>query len=243
MLEVCIAADSPHLTQNLTAAKQGGARRIELCRAMDKDGLTPAPETISRARRVLGGEAQLLVMIRNHTSDFCVTATQLPAMLRQIEMAAQCGADGVVVGALSRDGHVDTDCTQALVDEAHRNGLSLTFHRAFDAITNPSNAAQQLADLGVERVLSAGQPWARTIPAEARLQQFMQLASTFPKSLELVVGGGVSAATLPIFSALTQCYARLSFHSFSAVLANGQVRTDKVCALCRQIHSFSQRAV
>ncbi|GGW84787.1 copper homeostasis protein CutC [Alteromonas halophila] len=242
MLEICVAADSPHLTHNLLAAKHGGAHRVELCRAMDKDGLTPTADSIKCARRVLGKEVLLLVMIRNHADHFHVSAQQRTQMLKQIDTAAECGADGVVAAALGENGTIDVDCTHHLTARAHHHGLSLTFHRAFDAVSNASIAARQLAELGVARILSAGQTWGSTGPEDARLQRLTQLADTFPKHLELVVGGGVSADTLPVFSALAHCYPRLSFHSFSAVLKNGQVCTDKVRTLSQYIHSFSQRA-
>ena len=39
----------------------------------------------------------------------------------------------------------------------HAKGLSVTFHRAFDRCAHPTEALEQLIDLGIDRVLTSGQ--------------------------------------------------------------------------------------
>jgi copper homeostasis protein len=62
---------------------------------------------------------------------------------------------GVVVGALTEDGDVDVELCRRLVKAAE--GLSVTFHRAFDMAQRPFDALEAVADLGVDRLLTSGQ--------------------------------------------------------------------------------------
>ena len=55
-LEIC-AGDLP----SALAAAQGGAQRIELCSALQLDGLTPSTETIETARRIEGLKLHVLI--------------------------------------------------------------------------------------------------------------------------------------------------------------------------------------
>src|SRR5262249_38616562 len=52
-------------------------------------------------------------------------------------------------------GEVDVDVAKRLIGAAE--GLSVTFHRAFDMAADPFAALETLADLGVDRVLTSGQ--------------------------------------------------------------------------------------
>jgi copper homeostasis protein len=50
---------------------------------------------------------------------------------------------------------IDIERTKELVDLS--DPLPFTFHRAFDSVPNPLEAAQQLGEMGVERILTSGQ--------------------------------------------------------------------------------------
>src|SRR5262245_9980153 len=76
-------------------------------------------------------------------------------MKRDIELARQLGADGVVIGILTADGDVDTARTRELI--ALARPLSITFHRAFDMVRDPFAALEDLIALGVDRILTSGQ--------------------------------------------------------------------------------------
>ena len=75
-------------------------------------------------------------------------------MMRDIEMARRCGADGVVIGCLTPKGDIDLPLVRQLKQVAE--GLSVTFHRAFDVCRNPLEALEQLNDLGCHRILTSG---------------------------------------------------------------------------------------
>jgi copper homeostasis protein len=64
------------------------------------------------------------------------------------------GAEGVVIGVLTKDARVDVEHSRALMDAAA--GLPVTFHRAFDHARDLPQALEALMTLGVARVLTSG---------------------------------------------------------------------------------------
>ena len=76
-------------------------------------------------------------------------------MRRDIAVAREGGARGVVFGMLLPDGSIDVSHTRALIDAARP--LAVTFHRAFDMTRDPFSALETLAALGVDRLLTSGQ--------------------------------------------------------------------------------------
>lgn len=238
-LEICIGADqADHAYNDVAAARQGGASRIELCTQMAQDGLTPDQGIIGAARKAWGEGAGLLVMIRPRAGDFVYSQGEKSQMADSIRMAADCGADGVVLGLLSQQGEVDIPALTELVGLAQSLSLEVTFHRAFDAIAEPRSALDILLSLGIERLLSAGTPWQSGQGAQfglANLRRWLALAGD---DLELVVGGGVGPHNLPaITTGLNGTSGHYSLHSHSAVLTQGRVDADKVAhlaGLCRR---------
>jgi copper homeostasis protein len=75
-------------------------------------------------------------------------------MRRDVVVARELGADGVVIGGLRPDGGVDRELVRTLVEAA--DDLPVTFHRAFDLTPDPAAALDSLAEAGVQRILTAG---------------------------------------------------------------------------------------
>ena len=114
--------------ESAQAAEAGGADRIELCADLSIGGLTP-PFDLVRAT-VKSVSIPVHVLIRTRGGDFTPTEAEFEQMRRQVEMAKQASAAGVVLGILHADRRVDAERTSALVEEAYP--MSATFHRAFD---------------------------------------------------------------------------------------------------------------
>ncbi len=148
-LEIC-AAD----LDSVRSAVLGGAQRVELCSALAEGGVTPSAGFISEARKI-GREIELMVLIRPRGGDFVYSDYEIDCMVNDIELCARLGADGVVIGALTRDGDVDTAACRRMVKAA--GDMSITFHRAFDMVRDPYMALEELIDLGCDRVLTSGQ--------------------------------------------------------------------------------------
>ena len=147
ILEVCCGD-----LQSVRAAKEGGAHRVELCRALDVDGLTPSETMMEEA---VGMAIPVQVLIRPREGNFVYNEEEVQNMLRDIRLAKRLGANGVVIGALKPDGSIDEDIIRRLVGEAE--GLSITFHRAFDVCREPLEALEQIIALGCHRLLTSGQ--------------------------------------------------------------------------------------
>lgn len=147
LLEVC--ATTP---QSVVSAAKGGARRVELCSALEVGGVTPAPALIAMAKSVKG--LQIHVLIRPRGGDFCYTDKEKRCIIQDIQEAKRLGADGVVVGALLPDGQIDSSFTRDMRMAAQ--GMSVTFHRAFDVCAHPKEALEQLIHIGCDRILTSG---------------------------------------------------------------------------------------
>ena len=134
------------------AAQQGGADRVELCDALETGGTTPSYGTLALARDRL--RIPLFVLIRPRPGDFLYDTLEAEVMLRDIETCVRLGCDGIVVGALDADGDIDEPLCRQLVAAA--GPLPVTFHRAFDAVREPSAALERIVALGFSRLLTSG---------------------------------------------------------------------------------------
>ncbi|QEC52955.1 copper homeostasis protein [Anseongella ginsenosidimutans] len=146
-LEICC-----YSVDSVRAAACGGADRVELCASPPEGGITPSHATIELAREVRG--IKLYVIIRPRGGDFCYSPLEFNIMKRDIEVAGNLGADGVVIGILQPDGHIDKARTRELVELARP--MDITFHRAFDMSADPARALQDIYETGIRRVLSSG---------------------------------------------------------------------------------------
>jgi copper homeostasis protein len=148
LIEVCANSIASAL-----AAQEGGALRVELCDNIPEGGTTPSYGCIAETRRLLN--IKLHVLIRPRGGDFCYTDEEFVVMKKDILMAKDLGADGVVFGLLKPDGTVDRDRSAALLNLA--GPLSATFHRAFDMTRDPFEALDAIMDMGFDRLLTSGQ--------------------------------------------------------------------------------------
>lgn len=149
-LEICAGS-----WQSAQAAALGGAHRIELCSALSEGGLTPSAGLLRQCLS-LHDRLKVHVLIRPRQGDFVYTPQEIAIMADDIRTAVQCGADGVVIGALTPQGEVDLKACQCLIEAA--NGVeNITFHRAFDLCRDPFQSMEQIMDLGCNRILTSGQ--------------------------------------------------------------------------------------
>ncbi len=147
VLEVCI--DS---VESAVASQAGGASRVELCANLNEGGTTPSAGTIELAREKIS--IGLHVMIRPRAGDFCYSDPEFEVMRRDIQVAKDLRANGVVLGILNRDGTVDVARMKELVHPARP--MNVTFHRAFDESADPFAALEQIIGLGIDRILTSG---------------------------------------------------------------------------------------
>ncbi|MBR5813163.1 MAG: copper homeostasis protein CutC [Bacteroidaceae bacterium] len=148
ILEICAGS-----VESAIAARDGGAQRIELCAALEVGGVTPSAGLIAQARKIEG--LTLNVIIRPRGGDFLYNEYEAACMEHDIRTCKQLGVDGVVIGALTAQGDIDTTLCKRLIEAAE--GMSITFHRAFDMCRDPHKALEELIEMGCDRVLTSGQ--------------------------------------------------------------------------------------
>ena len=147
-LEVCV--DS---LESAIAAQNGGADRIELCDNLYEGGTTPSAGMIEIARKYL--DIKIQVIIRPRGGDFLYSDLEFEVMKRDIEIAKELKADGIVIGILNPDASIDIKRTKELVELSRP--LSVTFHRAFDMTPDPFKALEDVIKTGADRLLTSGQ--------------------------------------------------------------------------------------
>jgi copper homeostasis protein len=125
---------------------------VELCAGLPEGGTTPSAGMIAAVRRKIS--IGLQVMIRPRGGDFCYSPDEFSIMQRDILIAKQLGANGVVLGILDADGNMDTERMRQLVELARP--LKVTCHRAIDMSCDLLRAAHDVIDAGVHRILTSG---------------------------------------------------------------------------------------
>ena len=166
------------------AAKEGGAKRIELCSNLEVGGLTPTDEDIVYCVQTLGLRTHVLV--RPRAGNFLYSADEMAEIERTVMRCRQLGAAAVVVGFLTPDGKVDLGLTRRIVQLAAP--MEVTFHRAFDeALQDPIEALQAVMEAGCHRLLTSGQ--APTAPQGAAVIKRLVDHSS---CLKILAGSGVT---------------------------------------------------
>ncbi len=178
-LEICA-----YNLQSALVAQSNGADRVELCACPAEGGTTPGAGVILMARKLLN--IPLFVMIRPRGGDFLYTENEFETMALDIAFAKNAGADGVVLGALKRDGAVDTERTARLVEKAHP--LEVTFHRAFDMTNDPYQALKDIMTTGAKRILTSGQK-ATAIQGENLISGLVNIAG---ENISIMAGSGIN---------------------------------------------------
>lgn len=148
-LEVC-----SNSVQSSIEAQKGGAVRVELCDNLKEGGTTPALSQIELTRQNI--DIQLNTIIRPRGGDFYYTDIEFDTMKRDIHHCGQAKCDGVVIGILNKDGSIDKIRNKELIDIAHKYGMNVTFHRAFDRSVDLFKSLEDIVELGCDRILTSG---------------------------------------------------------------------------------------
>jgi copper homeostasis protein len=183
-LEICVET-----LQACQAATEGGADRIELCAALTEGGVTPGRGFQQEVFAAI--PIPVHVLVRPRSGDFVYSAAEFRMLCADVDDALASGAAGVVLGTLTPDHAIDPQRTAELIRRAE--GRSVTFHRAFDRVTDQAEALRILIDLGCDRILTSG---GKPTVTEGR-ESLARLTEQAAGRIRIAAGGGVTLANAP----------------------------------------------
>lgn len=193
LVEACVASVADSI-----AAEEGGARRLELNRALDRDGLTPPPALIDDV--LAATELPVIVMVRSHDRGFVYTEEEIAGMLDSTRDLVGRGAAGIAVGPLTAAGRVNRTHLRAFLAAA--DGADVVFHRAFDVVASMFESLELLIDCGVTRVLTSGQ----APTAAGGIDAIRRLQERAAGRIEILPGAGVGPANAAAIVEQTGCH-------------------------------------
>ena len=245
LLEIAVDSEA-----DARSAASAGANRLELCSDLAHHGFTPSLDLIRAAARI--PNITTVAMIRPASvsnSFFNYPRDEWSTFMSEAHAALDAGAGGLVFGCLTPALEIDKARVRELVNlAAHATPPRETvFHRAFDLTPDPLASAQQLADLGVTRILTSGLSAARTAadlgsPApppssspwhragdswDRRLERLATLIRAVGTRIQILPGGGLRASNAAELIARTGC---TQVHS-SARASTGPFSAEQVLAL------------
>lgn len=177
LVEVCANA-----LESALNAERAGADRIELCSELGVGGITPSAGLIELVKKEL--HIPVHVMIRPRSGHFTYSDMEFEVMKADVLVCRALGVDGIVSGVLMDDFSIDSERTKELVELSH--GMHFTFHRAFDWVSEPLEALEQLKTIGVQTILTSGGMSSADIGINNLVAWQQQ------SSLTIMAGGGVS---------------------------------------------------
>lgn len=161
-----------------------GADRIELCDNLAEGGTTPSFGTIAMSKNNL--DLPIFVMIRPRDGNFTYNEEEIKIMESDIEICKELKVDGIVIGALTKDNQLDEKVIKKLISKAE--GLSITYHMAFNQIKDKKSAIDKLVELGVHRILTKG----GTTNAMDNVDELKKLVDYANNRLVILAGGGIT---------------------------------------------------
>lgn len=183
-LEACVDT-----LANAVKAEENGADRIELCSNLFMGGLTPDYDLIPKVKEKVN--LPIMMMVRPRGGNFYYDEVEVENMKKAIDYAKEMKLEGVVFGCLKRDLTVDIEMTKDLVEYAQP--LKVTFHRAFDDLSNQLEELVKLTKIkGIQRILTSG--GART--AEWGAKALKELVDTAGNEIVIMPAGKITSQNL-----------------------------------------------
>ena len=179
-------------------AEKAGADRIELCKDLHLDGLTPDYESAKRTIDKLN--IPVFILIRPRKGDFIYSIEEFELMKSDIVKFKEMGCKGIVSGVLNDDNSLDIERTKELVELS--KPLEFTFHRAFDLVNKPLKEIENLIEIGVDRVLTSGQK----NKALEGLELLKELRNKSSNKIIVMPGSGITKLNYRKFSGFNEIH-------------------------------------
>ena len=179
-------------------AEKAGADRIELCKDLHLDGLTPDYESAKKTIDSLN--IPVFILIRPREGDFIYSNEEFELMKRDIIKFKEMGCKGIVSGVLNDDNSIDIKRTKDLIELSRP--LEFTFHRAFDIVSDPLKEIENLIRMGVDRILTSGQK----NKAIEGLYLLEKLNNISKKRIVIMPGSGISNTNFKKFNSFNEIH-------------------------------------
>ncbi len=166
-------------------ASKSGANRVELCSSFVEGGITPSYGLIALAVKQ---SIAVNVLVRPRAGDCVYSSVEVETMLEDVHASKRAGVNGVVIGALTETLELDLEVMKSLIAAARP--LEITFHRAFDVVSDPLLALEELLNLGVHRILTSGQQ----LTAEMGIPMLKNLVQLARGRLIILPAAGINAS-------------------------------------------------
>ncbi len=195
--------ESPEV-QSACCGTEAGPQVQSACRGAEEvspeaqEVCSGAGEVSPEAQEVLSGGVAVNVLVRPRAGDFVYSEDEAGLMMEQIYTCKRLGVNGVVIGALTREGDIDLPLMRRLVDAARP--LEVTFHRAFDECRNPAVALEDVISLGCERLLTSG----CAPSAEEGKELLAQLMRQAARRIIIMPGAGIKPGNAAAIAAAVQ---------------------------------------
>ena len=218
IIEVCIESK-----MGIKVAQKFNLDRIEICRDLNQDGLTPKNEIQESAKEIFIKDR--FIMIRPHNNGFVYNKNEIIKMKRSISLASEYQPKGVVFGGLTKDFKIDFKKNEELILHAKDLNLACTFHRAFDSCIDPIQSFEEIKALGFDWLLTSGQQ----INAEIGIPLLKKLNNLKQDKIKILAGGGISSNNCGKFKHLEMDGIHFSIDK------NGKVEEQKIENILTQL--------
>lgn len=186
-------------------AQDGGADCAELCSALEVGGLTPSYGMLAAVADIM--RIPIRVLIRHRSGNYIYDDNDIDMMCRDIETVAKFGYEGVVIGALDKNGDIDVKAVEAMMQAG--KGLKFTFHRAVDASRNIMASVRLLVEMGFDKVLTSG----GCSNARQGAPVIYALQKEFGDKINIMPGGGINLKNVEFLlssTGVSNCHASLT---------------------------------
>lgn len=183
ILECCV--DS---VESALAATEGGADRLELCSNLVIGGTTPTLALFEQIREKT--KIRIHALIRPRFGDFLYTEDEAAIICKEIKAFHKAGAEGVVIGSLTKEGALDMEQMKRFIDCA--GNMSITLHRAFDMCKDPFAELERAKELGVHTILTSGQ----AASCVAGIERMKELCEAAGDEIRILAGAGIGEAAV-----------------------------------------------
>ena len=178
-IEICATS-----IESITNAQNAGAQRIELCENYSIGGVTPSEQFFHEAIRV--SSLPINVLIRPKGGNFIFNDKEYDLMINKINLFKAYNVNGFVIGFMEKDRSLNSD----ILSEFRKitKGFELTFHRAFDFLSNQEESLELLIEKDFNRILCSG----HELSAEKGLENLINYNKISNGRITIMPGGGVN---------------------------------------------------